>query len=372
MRLKPKILLVDDIKANVAILRALLQQEFTIDAVYDGESVLRYVESSLPDLILLDIVMPHMSGYKVCQQLKANPRTADIPIIFITALGEEEDESKGLNLGAVDYITKPIKPAIVKARIRTHLNLKSVCESLEKQNKMLQDMANLRETVERINRHDIKTPLNGIINYPEMLLEDDNLSAEQRDILHIMIEQGRKILSMINNSLDLYKMEMGTYQFKPVSVDVLSLFQSIMREIHNLSAKKSLSTLIYVNGQPLNETSTFNILGETLLCYSMFANLYKNAVEASPPQAIISVYLDEKEAGGYIAIHNQGCVPAQIQANFFDKYITANKINGTGLGTYSAKLMAKTLGGTINMTTAINSGTTLTVCLPLLKIYDNH
>ena len=364
-QLKPaKILLVDDIKANVAILRALLQQEFEIDYVYDGESVLRYVETTLPDLILLDIIMPNMDGYEVCRHLKANPHTADIPVIFITALGEEEDESKGLNLGAVDYITKPIKPAIVKARIRTHLNLKSVCESLEAQNKTLLETANLRETVERIGRHDIKTPLNGIINYPEMLLEDDNLTEEQRDVLKIMMKQGRKILAMINNSLDLYKMEMQTYIIEPVRVDVIAIFQSIMREIYNFTEKKFLSTDIFVNGKLFDKGDSFTILGETLLCYSMLANLYKNAVEASPTHAKITLSLTEKEQGCYITIHNQGVVPERIQSCFFDKYITADKQDGTGLGTYSAKLMAKTLGGMIEMQTAVTTGTTLTVCLP--------
>jgi diguanylate cyclase (GGDEF)-like protein len=131
-----KVLLVDDIKANVNILAKTLKGEYDIDYVTDGESALKYAESSPPDLILLDILMSGMDGYEVSKRLNTNERTKNIPIIFITSKNGEEDESKGLELGAVDYITKPFSKPIVRARVKNHLILK-------KQRDFLENLSNL-------------------------------------------------------------------------------------------------------------------------------------------------------------------------------------------------------------------------------------
>ncbi|MCP4398351.1 MAG: diguanylate cyclase [bacterium] len=137
MSLKPcKVLLVDDSHANIAMLTKVLESEYDIDAANDGGSVLRYIESILPDLILLDIMMPDMDGYEVCRRLKADERTKDIPIVFTASRDEEDDEFRGLELGAIDYITKPFSKAIVRARVRNHLVMK-------KQRDVLENLSNL-------------------------------------------------------------------------------------------------------------------------------------------------------------------------------------------------------------------------------------
>ena len=118
------ILLVDDIADNIDILNAILLPHYRTRVALSGEKALRIANSANPpDLILLDIMMPELNGYDVCRQLKANPDTRDIPVIFVTAMNEMEDEKLGLELGAVDYITKPVSPPIVLARLRTHLAL---------------------------------------------------------------------------------------------------------------------------------------------------------------------------------------------------------------------------------------------------------
>lgn len=126
------ILVVDDTEANIDIIVATLENDYNnISAAFDGETALELVESNPPDIILLDIMMPKMDGYEVCRRLKANEATRNIPIIFITALSDAEDEARGLGFGAVDYITKPFKPAIVKTRVRNHLELKRYRDHLE-------------------------------------------------------------------------------------------------------------------------------------------------------------------------------------------------------------------------------------------------
>ena len=117
------LLLVDDEPTNLRVLRTVLQQQYRLLFAKSGEEALTLVAQQQPDLILLDVMMPGLTGYDVCSQLKANPLTRGIPVIFVTALKDEMDETRGFEVGAVDYITKPISPAVVRARVKTHLSL---------------------------------------------------------------------------------------------------------------------------------------------------------------------------------------------------------------------------------------------------------
>lgn len=133
------ILAVDDVPENLEVLTELLRDEYRVRVANSGQRALGAVASQpRPDLILLDVMMPGMDGYAVISQLRRNPQTRDIPVIFVTAMDTAEDEEHGLNLGAVDYITKPIKPAIALARIRTHIELKRAQDWLKDQNGMLE------------------------------------------------------------------------------------------------------------------------------------------------------------------------------------------------------------------------------------------
>ena len=132
---KSTILLVDDLPYGLALMSKLLKDDYNVEIANSGEAALRIAASSLSiDLILLDIMMSGMDGYEVCRRLKLDPKTMNIPIIFLTAKTEVEDEKKGLDLGAVDYITKPISPPIVLARVKNHLALKAMADFLRDQN----------------------------------------------------------------------------------------------------------------------------------------------------------------------------------------------------------------------------------------------
>lgn len=135
---KCTVMIVDDTESNIDILLETLGDAYNVSVAMNGPSALKIVETRPPDLILLDIMMPEMDGYEVCRRLKANPKTRSIPVIFATAMSDIEDEAKGLELGAVDYLTKPLSPIIVSARVRNHLELKLAKEELESQNEVLE------------------------------------------------------------------------------------------------------------------------------------------------------------------------------------------------------------------------------------------
>jgi len=143
---KPTVLVVDDAADNLEVISGLLKGLYKVKVAANGEKGLQIARSdSPPDLILLDIMMPEISGYEVCTQLKADPATHHIPIIFLTALSSAEDERKGLELGAEDYVTKPISPAILLARVKTHLRIKAAVDFLRDKNAWLE-----RELVWRV------------------------------------------------------------------------------------------------------------------------------------------------------------------------------------------------------------------------------
>jgi phosphoserine phosphatase RsbU/P len=130
-----RVLIVDDTPANIKVLHNLLREDYALSVATSGEAALEIAFSDeRPDLVLLDVMMPEMDGHEVCRRLKADSRTRDVPIIFVTAMSEVEDETKGFNLGAVDYITKPIRPPIVEARVATHLELARTRQTLAQQN----------------------------------------------------------------------------------------------------------------------------------------------------------------------------------------------------------------------------------------------
>jgi diguanylate cyclase (GGDEF)-like protein len=125
------VLIVDDTPANIEMLSEALSDEYEVLFATSGQDALDIASTQHPDLILLDVIMPDMDGYQVCTRLKEGSRTRTIPVIFVTAMDHEEDETKGLNVGAIDYLTKPIRPPIVRARVRNHLELKRYRDSLE-------------------------------------------------------------------------------------------------------------------------------------------------------------------------------------------------------------------------------------------------
>lgn len=140
------ILIVDDLPENIAIVTEALRGHYKTQAAISGERALQLINASdrIPDLILLDIQMSGMSGYEVCREIKAHPRTASIPVIFLTALNADADETYGFEVGAVDFVHKPINPAIIRARVATHLNLKEARDQLSNQNRILEDLVQER------------------------------------------------------------------------------------------------------------------------------------------------------------------------------------------------------------------------------------
>ncbi|NRF67341.1 PAS domain-containing protein [Aquincola sp. S2] len=219
-----------------------------------------------------------------------------------------------------------------------------------------------REDMERIGRHDLKTPLNTIIAVPRLLRERGAFSADDEELLGIVERAGLRILSLVNLSLDLFRMEQGSYAFRPQPIDLLEVLRSVLADVRAHAETKRLQLVVRIDGVAAREADAVHAWAEDLLCYSILANLTKNAIEAAPEASAISIDLHRSDPLR-LTLHNRGAVPAAVRESFFDKYSTAGKSDGTGLGTYSAWLMARIQGGALVMRSSEADGTTLELTL---------
>ena len=284
----------------------------------------------------------------------------------MTAREGVEDEAASFAAGGVDYIVKPVNPCLLRARVKTHLDLLKAREELAAQNAILQENARLQEEVAQINRHDLKNPLMVIMNIPSYLLRKPGVSAEEEKWLQMIRDSARRMLEIINLSIDMFKMEMGTYKPRAEPVNAVAVARQIAEAMPQIVARSAAAIDMDVEGRPVEVGSVFLVSAEEPLLYSMLANLMRNAVEASPDGERVSLSFSTGSSAT-IAIHNAGSIPAEIRGRFFQKFTTAGKPGGTGLGAYSAQLITRTLGGRIDYVSSEREGTTITVCLPQAK-----
>ncbi len=233
------------------------------------------------------------------------------------------------------------------------------------------DLERLKEDVDRIMRHDLKTPLNAIIGFPQLIEMTGDLGEEQLDMLKSIEESGITMLQMIDNSLDLFKMETGSYEYSPTPVDVLPIIAQLGEHCSSKLSEKGLTLRVFVDGKEPDSEQTFIFEAEERLLYQLLSNLLVNAIEASPQKQEI-IFEITNGAPRIISIANKGTVPEEVREHFFEKYKTFGKKTGTGLGTYSAKLLARTMSYGIQMSTSDEENyTSIEIVIPSAQAYED-
>jgi CheY-like chemotaxis protein len=259
------ILIVDDNPTNLEVLsETLTRSGYQVSVAIDGESAIEQVKYHLPALILLDIMMPGIDGFETCKRLKKNSETCNIPIIFMTALADTDHKVKGFSLGAVDYITKPFQREEVLARIEVQIRLQCLSKILEYQNDLLKREIQRREEIEVLLRkskeeaekanqakseflanmsHEVRTPLNGILGYAQILQTSKNLTEKERKGLNIIHQCGTHLLTLINDVLDLSKIEAQKMELYATSFHFSSFLQGVA-EIFSIRAEQKKISFI--------------------------------------------------------------------------------------------------------------------------------
>ncbi len=269
--------------------------------------------------------------------------------VDLLLLGTTEAVPKLAPIGFALFLLSPA--AVIAGRVSRAL-------SAEERGRTLEENARLREDVERMSRHDLKTPLNSIVGVARLLREDTRLSADQQELVGVLERASLRMTEMVNLSLGLFRMETGTYELRPVAVDLRQVVARVLVDLQGLAASRSV--VLHQEGA---DPSPVHVRGEELLCYSITANLVKNAVEASHAGDRVAIRLVRGDPVT-LTVHNPSAVPPDIAGRFFDKYVTLGKRGGTGLGTYSARLMARAQNGELTLATGAATGTTLTLSLP--------
>jgi len=364
---KQSVMVVEDCEPDIDALVACLSGNYRVQVATDGDSALKSIQEDVPDIVLLDILMPGMDGFEVCRQIKENPELQDVLIIFVTSLSDAVDETKGLEMGAVDYITKPFNFAVIRAKIKTHLELALAKKRLSDQNRILKENIELRKQVEQIHSHDLKTPIQVVLGAAQIMKHSE--PQDKANWQHLVQEQINAcftMIDMLNRTMVLYKMEQDACPVNVTPVDVMPVFDRITMAFAKKMAKRQIQLNISINGAPADADSPCMILCDEMLFYIMINNLFSNAMEASPDGGIVAIRIFGPKQGNIkIDIENQGLIPEPIRDKFFDKFVTYGKSQGTGIGTYSARLTAQLHGGNINFYLSEQADTTtISVCLP--------
>ncbi len=357
------LLLVDDTVDNLHLLAEIFKGSYRIKAAHNGQKALDICCSdNPPDLVLLDVMMPGMDGFEVARRMREHPNAENVPIIFVTALDQEESRLKGMGLGAVDFVTKPINPTQLRLRVDNFMRYVELRRRLQADYDTMLEMARLRDDVEAMTRHDLKAPLAGAIGVLQALIGSQDLDRRQTEQLRMAEQALLQVVNMVNLSTELFKIETGRYQLRPAPIPIGDLLRRVAETARAAFADKHLT--IAVDADVDVGDDPICALGDAMLSYSMLNNLLKNACEAAPAHSRVSITLSDGDPLR-IDIANQGVIPAAIRDRFFEKFVTDGKASGSGLGTYSARLLAKAQNGDLGFEVSdADDRTTLSVTLP--------
>lgn len=360
-----RILAVDDNPVSLKLLTHLLGNDYEVQTALNGELALALCQApgaKLPDLVLMDALMPDMDGFEVVRRLREQAHTTQIPVIFVTGLSDDAAILKGMELGAVDFVTKHHDPRTMHSRLRNIIRFIDRCRHLQADCDAMLDATQLREETENMSRHDLKGSLAGIVGIMQGLVEDINLAPRQITQLHQVEQAAQQLMGMVNLSTELYKIENGHFKLKASPVDVGHILHRLAALSRSAFAEQQLH--IVLEADTGEDATQPEAMGDAMLCYSLLQNLLKNACEAAPPGSRVTVTLKD-ENPLRILIQNTGTVAPALRERFFDKFASSDKPGGSGIGTYSARLLATVQHGDVSMSTSDHDNQTLvTITLP--------
>ncbi len=360
------ILIVDDTAANLNVLCGILRERgYKARPVPSGELALQAAAASPPDLILLDIDMPSMTGYEVCERLKADAALASIPVIFISALNEIDDKVRAFAVGGVDYITKPFHFGEVHARVATHLKLGRQQRELQESYDRLRALEALRDSLVHMLVHDLRSPLTALTMFLAFLKEDaaPALAPEQRDDIDQAINATQRMVLMVSSVLDVNKLEAGQMTLQVAECDTMALAREVLGSLGPLAQGRTLSL------RP--QTGVGGAWLDRGVVYRVMQNLVANALAFAPAHGgEVVVELDRVEDGIRFQVRDNGPgIAAEHHERIFDKFgqvgdPTQRTVFSTGLGLPFCKLAVEAHGGRIGVESDVGKGATFWFVLP--------
>jgi signal transduction histidine kinase len=383
---KARILIVDDIPQNIQILGSVLTREqYQIAYAENGMIALSLVEQVDFDLILLDIMMPHMNGFEVCHQLKSNNRTKDIPIIFLTAVSDTKSIEQAFKIGGQDYVVKPFNFQELLSRVRTHLKLKQNNDAIRKQKAELElinnrlKQANIsKDKFFSIIAHDLKNPFSDLTSLSELLKNNLNkydFNKTKRFVKQIY-KLSKKGYNLLENLLEWSRAQTGGIERKPEHINLRHLILNVLSNTANMAEKKDVELSCEVD-------ETVEVYTDRNMLQTVIRNLVTNAIKFNKPKG--KVVIKEKRLNSDInkkneqkfsevSIEDTGIGLAQSDLSKLFRIDVPNisigksKEKGTGLGLILCKEFVERNGGKMHVLSELDRGSIFSFTIPIHKL----
>jgi len=347
----PKILVVDDNADNVELLAKRLKAlGYRTAEAYDGEQALLRVAEEEPDLVILDVMMPKLDGFEVCQRLKSDERTRSIPVIMLTAKREVPDKIRGLDTGADDYVTKPFNPQELMARVRSLLNLRTLHEKRVTEEK-LGALGQMAEGV----AHEVRNPMVTIGGFARRIRDRLPESDPLREYAEHIIKEVERLETMVEEIVRFKALMISPYE----PVDLRRVVDEALADRGKAFPAESIRVVRrFAPDLPLIQGDRGNLL-------LALGNIVQNAFEAMENGGTLTVTLESDGGQVRLELADTGCgIPKSELSNVFDPFYTS-KMTGAGMGLTMVHRIVTRHGGAVDLTSQSGVGTTVTVHLPV-------
>ncbi|MFS3039008.1 response regulator [Bacteroides nordii] len=365
-----KILIVDDVMSNVLLLKVLLTNEkFQIATASNGRQALDQVIKEKPDLVLLDVMMPDMSGFEVSQQLKANPETAEIPIIFLTALNSTADIVKGFQVGGNDFISKPFNKEELIIRVTHQISLIAAKRIIVAQTEELRKTIIGRDKLYSVIAHDLRSPMGSIKMVLNMLilnLPSDTIGPEMYELLTMANQTTEDVFSLLDNLLKWTKSQIGKLKVVYQDIDMVEVTEGVIEIFSMVAELKKISIR-------LKTPSKLEVYADIDMIKTVIRNLLSNAIKFSNEETEILVTVQEQEGMAVVSVKDSGCgIDEENQKKLlhtdthFSTFGTNNE-EGSGLGLLLCQDFVIKNGGRLWFTSVKGEGSIFSFSIPLKK-----
>lgn len=360
----PRVLIVDDSKSSLLHMKQILvdKENYQVATAENGVTAIKKAKAQKLDLILLDVVMPDISGFEVCRKLKAMPQTAEVPIIFLTSLTENKSIIEGFNAGAVDYVRKPFVEEELIARVKVHIELKKIQNQLRKAKEAAEMATNAKSMFLANMSHEIRTPMNGVIGMVEAL-KSTPLNEDQKEFLEIVEISSENLLAVINDILDFSKVEAGQIEFENVTFNLADCIEEVVKLLTFKAQQKNL----YLDLN-FDENIPYYLIGDPLRIKQVLINLLNNAVKFTTEGGITIdtklLNIKDNIAEIKFSVKDTGIgISKEGKSKLFKSFSqadasTTRKFGGTGLGLAISKSLSKMMNGNIGVDSLEGEGST--------------
>ena len=343
------VLVVDDNAANRALARETLEDEgYRVVLASGGAEALATFEASPTDCVLLDVRMPDLDGFAVCEKLRAMPAGEGVPILFLTALRDVDTFEHALRAGGDDFVTKPVRPAELVVRVQTALKVRRLGEELREHYALLRrqrdDLMRLQLQKERLTMfvvHDLKNPVNAMDLHAQFLQRERGISDDARQSVLQIRAEARRLNRMILDLLDLSKADEGKLTPRRIKIDMASLVSDVLGELQASTERRKITLEPHVQARTL--------VADEDLVRRMLVNLVENAVRHAPAKSAVSVSVITASCAVEIRVADRGAgIPADKREKIFDPFVQLEPERaGRGLGLTFCRLVAEAHGGRI-------------------------